>query len=285
MNVSHLQLADFTKGAPYHVARVTSLSLRSAEMHDHDFYEVLYVHQGVVKHVMPHRTDWLTTGTVAFIRPTDTHAVFGKAGEATLITNVAFPAAPWHSYCALTGLNPETPSPFPADSPLARSAPVSSMKACVDSFTAVMESYISGPTSLSLCAFWCALFQSLDSRTGDEWPDISSSPEWLRSACREIAVPENLAAGVPRLVEIAGVSGAHLSRCMRDALNMTPTEFVNEQRLRRSAALLQSSPAEITEIAYDCGFENLSYFYRLFRARYGTTPRSYRLNNSRSIIP
>jgi AraC-like DNA-binding protein len=41
----------------------------------------------------------------------------------------------------------------------------------------------------------------------------------------------------------------------------------------------------ISGVALDCGFENLSSFYRLFRRQYGLTPRAYRTNAYRSIAP
>ena len=37
----------------------------------------------------------------------------------------------------------------------------------------------------------------------------------------------------------------------------------------------------VEEIALDVGYENLSYFFRQFKSRYGVTPRAYRMMNSR----
>ena len=37
-------------------------------------------------------------------------------------------------------------------------------------------------------------------------------------------------------------------------------------------------------LAAECGFENLSYFHRLFRRQYGTTPRSYRTRHQKAAL-
>jgi AraC-like DNA-binding protein len=55
--------------------------------------------------------------------------------------------------------------------------------------------------------------------------------------------------------------------------------FLREQRLTRAAMYLQDHSAErhtISELAYHLGFNDLSYFWRLFRERYGMTPRAFR---------
>ena len=48
---------------------------------------------------------------------------------------------------------------------------------------------------------------------------------------------------------------------------------------------LATSDEPITSIALDCGLENLGHFYRLFHARYGSTPRGYRLRQRAVVDP
>ena len=60
-------------------------------------------------------------------------------------------------------------------------------------------------------------------------------------------------------------------------LKQTPTEIVNTVRMDYSARQLTETARPILEIALDCGLNNLSHFYALFRQRFGVSPRKYRL--------
>ena len=54
------------------------------------------------------------------------------------------------------------------------------------------------------------------------------------------------------------------------------TAYLNDHRLNLAAELLRITDATVLDIAGRVGFDNLSYFNRLFKRRYGMTPREYR---------
>ena len=54
------------------------------------------------------------------------------------------------------------------------------------------------------------------------------------------------------------------------------TEYLNDYRLTMAARLLKSSDESILMIAEESGFDNLSYFNRIFKRKYGVSPGSYR---------
>ena len=119
-------------------------------------------------------------------------------------------------------------------------------------------------------------------------PDVAkaaTSPVWLERACRSMQEEVNLRVGLPRLVALSGVSQAHLARTLKHYHGQTPTEFVNEQKLKRAATLLATTSGAIDAIAADCGFSNLSYFYRCFGRRFGCPPRAFRLTASKQVVP
>ena len=60
---------------------------------------------------------------------------------------------------------------------------------------------------------------------------------------------------------------------------MSFTERVNELRLQRAFSLLaetRGTERRISDIALDAGFSDISHFNRLFRSRFGDTPRGVR---------
>ena len=81
------------------------------------------------------------------------------------------------------------------------------------------------------------------------------------------------------LTEIAGrlhYELASLSRLIRQKTGKNYTELLQEKRLSQAAWLLRNTDKHVDEIANAVGYENLSYFHRLFAARYGLSPKRYR---------
>lgn len=88
------------------------------------------------------------------------------------------------------------------------------------------------------------------------------------------------------LDEIAASGNVSRSKCCRifqHYLQQSPIDFLNTYRLKVSASLLDTTDKTITEIAFACGFNHLSYFSKLFCAHYQCTPREYR--KRRHTIP
>jgi transcriptional regulator GlxA family with amidase domain len=55
---------------------------------------------------------------------------------------------------------------------------------------------------------------------------------------------------------------------------------LQEKRLSQAAFLLKNTELSVEEIALAVGYENKSYFHRIFTARYGTSPKKYRTNET-----
>ena len=68
----------------------------------------------------------------------------------------------------------------------------------------------------------------------------------------------------------------YISKLFSSKLGITFSDFITNQRVYTVREKLTSGTRPITEIAYECGFRNLSNFNRAFRSRTGMTPREYR---------
>lgn len=69
-----------------------------------------------------------------------------------------------------------------------------------------------------------------------------------------------------------------LSREIRKKTGKTYTELVQEKRMNQASFLLRTTDSLIEDIALAVGYENVSYFHRLFRKNYGMSPRQYRMS-------
>ena len=57
---------------------------------------------------------------------------------------------------------------------------------------------------------------------------------------------------------------------------MTPTEYINAVRIEHACTKLRKTKESVTDIAFDCGFKNMSYFYRVFKGKMNVSPKKYR---------
>lgn len=73
-----------------------------------------------------------------------------------------------------------------------------------------------------------------------------------------------------------GMSRSSLCTFMRRHTGMTLSEYINDMRLCKAKEKLIQSDSGIAEIAFSCGFQNVTYFNRLFRAKYGHSPKAVR---------
>lgn len=80
------------------------------------------------------------------------------------------------------------------------------------------------------------------------------------------------------LAEIAGQSTTAFSRAFRRHTGMSLVQYVKRLRINLACQILMSDEAaQITDICFEVGFNNLSNFNRQFRAEKGMTPSRFRL--------
>lgn len=71
-----------------------------------------------------------------------------------------------------------------------------------------------------------------------------------------------------------------LSKEIKKRTGMNYTELVQIRRINQAAFLLGTTSLAVAEIARAVGYDNISYFHRLFRKKYGMSPRDYRIKQN-----
>jgi AraC family transcriptional regulator len=92
---------------------------------------------------------------------------------------------------------------------------------------------------------------------------------WINEHAHE---PVDLAA----IARLSGLSPFHFLRSFAKTIGVTPHQYLVRCRLRQAARLLAERERAITDIALDCGFNDLSNFIRSFRRAAGVSPRAFR---------
>lgn len=67
-----------------------------------------------------------------------------------------------------------------------------------------------------------------------------------------------------------------LSREIKRKTGKTFTQLVQEKRLSHAAFLLKKTDRNVSDISQTVGYENVSYFHRIFTAQFGVSPKHYR---------
>ena len=81
---------------------------------------------------------------------------------------------------------------------------------------------------------------------------------------------------IESIADSANISVSSCLRLFQRVLGTTPIRYLMKTRIQKAAEALKRMDAKsISEIAYECGFSDASYFNRCFRKEYGKTPSEY----------
>ena len=72
-----------------------------------------------------------------------------------------------------------------------------------------------------------------------------------------------------------GLSRVHLNRRLKSIINISPSTYIRDYRLKQAALLLTNKKLTIAEVAYAVGFSSHAYFSNIFKERYGMSPSEY----------
>ncbi|WP_052444160.1 AraC family transcriptional regulator [Flammeovirga sp. OC4] len=78
------------------------------------------------------------------------------------------------------------------------------------------------------------------------------------------------------VAELCCMTKSSFCKFFKKRFNKTFTQYLNEFRIHIICQELQDSNQPVTQIAMDCGYENMSYFHRQFKQVIGMTPAQYR---------
>jgi AraC-like DNA-binding protein len=123
----------------------------------------------------------------------------------------------------------------------------------------LLTSILLGQSNSSLSAYFRSIVAS----------DAPSIP-----AIMEMNFCHNLS--IESFAEMCHRSLSSFKREFRKHYGMSPGKWLLERRLQHSACLLETTTMSVTEIMFECGFEDLSHFSRAFKEKFGHSPSTYR---------
>lgn len=263
------------KGEEFHFSRSVLSRARPKALHNQDFYELFWLHNGRARLVTPEARLALNEGDIVFLSPGHPHGLQG-VGEESHIVNVIIRKRRIKEVLARFA---EVAQVFPG--PGAAPTVVHRDMRHLSRLSAAAKALDAAPrTALYLEAFLLPLIAELASEARDQ---SVAMPVWLNEAMIAAEKPEVFRDGASGLVAQCGKAHAHVARTMQASLGMTPSDFVNGLRMDYAARQLRGTPDSLSEISEEIGIQNMSHFHRLFRTRFGMTPRQYRVKHQKGV--
>ena len=80
---------------------------------------------------------------------------------------------------------------------------------------------------------------------------------------------------VEQFSQSMGMSRMQLHRKLKALTDQSASEFIRNFRLAKAKELISGSQMTVSEVAYSCGFNNLSYFSKCFKEKFGSLPSQF----------
>ncbi len=242
-----------------------SASTTPLKEHTHDFYECFVVLKGEFLEYCNKEMFTLPAGSVHFLTPKTMHGIVGSgAHEHNILRNIAMPESAVNKIIEDKLSNDFR---FKLDG-----VELADFKQKTDYCYTFLQA--EAMSEFILKNVVDNLILSYEMKT-----QAKNIPMWLKNAHDAMMLKENYIIGMKRFVELSCVSHSHLCRSFASAYGCSPTKFIQTQRLHAACEMLRNSDDKISTLAQNCGFENLSFFNRLFVRTYEITPKEYRRLN------
>ncbi len=260
-----------TPSEAFHCTRKALVERPPPFLHRHDYFELFLVERGATQHILNGRTELLTRGALVFVRPDDAHGFQAVENSDCHIINLMFRRDTADFLEGRYGAELGhrffwSRDPYPETHILQGPR----MERAVNSALELQTSR----RSLSRVEQYLLYVMTRVVDYAQALPN--GTPRWLVTACAAARDPAVFRKGVPAFVAVAGRGHEHVCRTLRRHLGLSPSAYINRVRMEYSAMRLGATDVPVEEIAVECGIENLSHFYKVFRDHYGTTPRQYR---------
>lgn len=258
------------------------LDFSKVPLHWHDEMEIIYIKKGRGMVSMDFTLYQVSAGDILIIIPGQLHTIEQKPGESMEYENIIFQLGLVTSrhgdICTEEYFMPMMAHQLVIPSYLNRDcAFYEEAAACLDQADSLCD--LRPPAyQISVKSQLLQLFFILFSHASvQEAPRKNSkSLEKTKLILKYIETNYANKISIKEMAEACGFSQSHFMKFFKATVGTSFTSYLNDYRLTMASRLLLSSSAPVLDIAADTGFDNLSYFNRMFKQTFGMTPREYR---------
>ena len=246
--------------------------------HCHDYYEIFLTVKGVVTHWINGVKQELPEGSLVFIRPKDVHGYLYETQESykTAYINLTFSINTANLLFQYLSENFPSKQLLSCDMPpaviLTEAEKIRLMEQVKDLNTVNWQD--KQELKMQVRALLADIFVRYFYIRQEQGKN--AAPMWLSQLLTQMMQPENFVQGLEHMVNLSGKTREHLSRNLKKHYGLTPSEYINELRINYASNFLINTNMPILEICFMCGFQSVSYFYKVFKDKYNMSPHDFR---------
>lgn len=258
------------------------LDFSSVPLHWHEEMEIIYIKKGQGMIMVDLENHPVSAGTLVLILPKQLHAIGQYEDFSMEYENIIFHPDILFSKksddCSSDFLLPLFTNMISLPTLITPELPNYEMLAkCIDGADEICKTYPKAfqfAIKSQLFSFFFLLFSTC--------ADMANLPKNKRSLDKMKQIIKYIECNYMEKITIAdiaseiGVSSSHFMKFFKNTMGTSFIDYLNEYRLAMASRLLLSSDASVLDIANEVGFDNLSYFNRLFKKRFGLAPTNYR---------
>lgn len=242
------------------------------ELHYHDYYEFFLTTEGEVVQVINDKRQLLPIHSLVFVRPGDVHTYINEWKFS--FVNITFTKETMESLCIYFGDVLE--NMLKRDMPpvvVLKNDDYIRIEGKINSLNTIDLNDKKKKTltmKIILTEIFAFFMESYEEK------NRTSLPDWFCTLVTHLQRSENFNMSLTDMAEFSSRSREHISRLFKKYYGITAADFMNENKLNYCANLLMNTNLSVIDICYECGFQNLSWFYRKFREKYSVTPIEFR---------
>ena len=243
-------------------------------LHDHTFFEVFYIQNGSITHTLNGVTETLTTGDMYFLKPDDSHSFGRKKGNTSSHRDIIFQKKFFEEICSF--IDPNLYENFINDKYKKRiTLTIKELNHFEEALTEISTIPLSR-SNLILASARAIGAELLAKLLLGQHSESLSYPTWFQELLLRLNTPTLIKAGLNEILTPFYYSKEYICRSFKRYMNMTLTDYLNDQRLTLAAHSLTYTNDSVLSICTDIGFSSVSYFNKIFKAKYSCTPLAFR---------
>ena len=259
------------------------LDFPGVPLHWHDEMELVVIKKGQGYVSVDFDKHLVHSGDIIMICPGCLHAIEQDASYKMEYENIIFKpellSSGANDLCMLQYMKPLLDGTFPVEHFLTPAHEVfGSLSNCIRQIDLVCADQTTG-WQLAVKSALFYFFFLLISERQKKTVSISHNPkslEKMKTVLKYVEEHYTEKLTIDDMAERIFYSKSHFMKFFKAHMGTGFTEYLNDYRLTMAARLLKSSDESILMIAEESGFDNLSYFNRIFKRKYGVSPGSYR---------